>query len=240
MTVTPDLRLTTVLVAVDFGEASGRAVALAGAIAQRAGAELHAIHAETMDAPAYFTAEQVEELLAERARVLEQGRQYLYRFVGERTKARVNATIECKAPADAILHAADDADLVVMGSHGRRGPSRWWLGSIAERVLRLTRRPLLVVHADGAADPAIAELAVHAGAGLTGVAAWALALEIGRLFDVPVHDRRGEAAWPPEPPTAPGSLLVVAAPADSERHWHSTVGAPLVRRPDGAVLFVPE
>jgi hypothetical protein len=31
---------------------------------------------------------------------------------------------------------AAGVDLVVMGTHGRRGPSLWWLGSVAGRVLR--------------------------------------------------------------------------------------------------------
>jgi nucleotide-binding universal stress UspA family protein len=49
----------------------------------------------------------------------------------------------------AIVRDAHDwrADLIVMGTHGRRGPSRWMLGSVAERVGRLTEIPLLLVHA---------------------------------------------------------------------------------------------
>jgi hypothetical protein len=34
-----------------------------------------------------------------------------------------------------------------MGTHGRRGPRRWWLGSVAERVVRESRVPVLVVRA---------------------------------------------------------------------------------------------
>jgi len=50
--------------------------------------------------------------------------------------------------ADDILDAAAHADLVVLGTHGRRGASRWWLGSVAERVVRSARVPVLVVRAD--------------------------------------------------------------------------------------------
>jgi len=39
------------------------------------------------------------------------------------------------------------ADLVVMSTHGRSGPSRWVLGNVAERVLRHGETPLLLVHA---------------------------------------------------------------------------------------------
>jgi nucleotide-binding universal stress UspA family protein len=47
------------------------------------------------------------------------------------------------------------ADLLVLGTHGRRGVSRWILGSIASRVARITETPLLLVraHSDAAAAP---------------------------------------------------------------------------------------
>jgi len=37
------------------------------------------------------------------------------------------------------------ADLVVVGTHGRRGFSRWFLGSVAGRTARITQTPLLMV-----------------------------------------------------------------------------------------------
>jgi nucleotide-binding universal stress UspA family protein len=42
------------------------------------------------------------------------------------------------------------ADLVVMGTHGRRGVARALLGSVAEKVVRSASCPVLTVH--GAAD----------------------------------------------------------------------------------------
>lgn len=50
-------------------------------------------------------------------------------------------------PARAILAVADeiDADLIVMGTHARRGLKRAVLGSVTERVLRDTKRPVLTV-----------------------------------------------------------------------------------------------
>jgi nucleotide-binding universal stress UspA family protein len=37
------------------------------------------------------------------------------------------------------------AQLIVMGAHGRRGMSRWLLGSVAGRVAHLAQTPLLLV-----------------------------------------------------------------------------------------------
>ncbi|MGF1478765.1 MAG: universal stress protein [Cyanophyceae cyanobacterium] len=50
-------------------------------------------------------------------------------------------------PSSAILDYAQDlaADLIVMSSHGRTGMSRFMLGSVAERVVRLSKCPVLVI-----------------------------------------------------------------------------------------------
>lgn len=50
-------------------------------------------------------------------------------------------------PASEILEASREfgADLLVMATHGRRGPSRWVFGSVTEKVLRSASSPLLVL-----------------------------------------------------------------------------------------------
>jgi nucleotide-binding universal stress UspA family protein len=54
-------------------------------------------------------------------------------------------------PAEAIASYADDngADIIVMSSHGRSGPSRWAHGSVADKVLRASSIPVLIVRAPG-------------------------------------------------------------------------------------------
>jgi nucleotide-binding universal stress UspA family protein len=53
-------------------------------------------------------------------------------------------------PHEEILaYAGDvDADLLVLGTHGRTGLRRYLLGSVAERVVRLAEPPILTVHAE--------------------------------------------------------------------------------------------
>lgn len=48
----------------------------------------------------------------------------------------------------AILREADEwaADVIVIGTHGRRGIKRLIMGSVAESLLRVARRPVLLVH----------------------------------------------------------------------------------------------
>lgn len=57
------------------------------------------------------------------------------------------AHIADRAPYDGIISAADErnCDLIVMGSHGRRGLGKLLLGSQAQNVLTHTTRPVLVV-----------------------------------------------------------------------------------------------
>jgi nucleotide-binding universal stress UspA family protein len=47
----------------------------------------------------------------------------------------------------ALAAEASEADLIVMGTHGRRGIRRLLLGSVAEAVARSVSRPVLLVHA---------------------------------------------------------------------------------------------
>lgn len=56
-----------------------------------------------------------------------------------------------EAPAEIIDYAErSDTSLIVMATHGRSGIGRWALGSVADRVLRGTNRPVALVPARGA------------------------------------------------------------------------------------------
>ena len=59
----------------------------------------------------------------------------------------VETTVIDDVPARAIVEMADnvDAQLIVMGTHGRHGLTRALLGSVTERVLRMTSRPVMSV-----------------------------------------------------------------------------------------------
>jgi len=54
-------------------------------------------------------------------------------------------------PAQAIVGYAEQsgADIIVMSSHGRSGPSRWTHGSIADNIFRASCIPVLMVKAPG-------------------------------------------------------------------------------------------
>jgi nucleotide-binding universal stress UspA family protein len=232
----------TILVPVDFGEASARAVQLAGFVTQRyRSPALRLLHAETEDAPAYFTMEQLTALERQQQARRAQVSDYLQRFGRQHTLAPFVTAVDNRAPVDAILHEAEAALLVVMGTHGRHGPKRWWLGSVAERVLRATRAPLVITRA-GADMPAAAafqRIVVHAAAPLRGEQAWRYAVELAAQFGGAVEDAR----YGPIEPTlaaANATMLVAAKPAAQSEAWLSNFGEPLVRSSTIPILFVPE
>ena len=53
--------------------------------------------------------------------------------------------VDNRAPVQAILEAEGAHDLVIMGTHGRRGFNRWMFGSVAEGALRRAKRPFLLI-----------------------------------------------------------------------------------------------
>ncbi len=53
--------------------------------------------------------------------------------------------IEEGKPGNAIVKHAEDADVVVMGSYGRKGVGQKLLGSVAEKVVRRSSAPVTVV-----------------------------------------------------------------------------------------------
>src|ERR1700754_1416834 len=74
--------------------------------------------------------------------------------------ASVDTRIIDDLPAPAIVDTANkvDADVILMGTHGRHGWRRALLGSVTESVLRETERPLMSVPASLHAGPKIAKI----------------------------------------------------------------------------------
>ena len=136
----------TILVGVDFGDASARALGIARLLASAFQARLRALHAERFEPPPYFTIEQITALESERRIAQTTTADHLARFAAA-SAFQVESLVVDEPPVDAILDASSGADLIVLGTHGRRGPGRWWLGSVAERVVRAAAVPVLVTRA---------------------------------------------------------------------------------------------
>jgi nucleotide-binding universal stress UspA family protein len=145
-------RISRVLVGVDFDEASAAALKMAGSLAAAWGAQLTVFHAATEAVPAYFTASQIGQLEEERAQSRAAVGDQLRIFAERQMAGAVNVLVGEGPPQDAIIRFAASFDLIVVGTHRRHGPQRWWLGSVAEVLVRQSPRPVLVVPA-GASLP---------------------------------------------------------------------------------------
>jgi nucleotide-binding universal stress UspA family protein len=144
--------MSRALIGVDFDEASASALRVAGALAAAGNVEITVFHARTPEAPAYFTAAQIDALNAEREQSRAATANRLRAFAGEHVPTAAGVVVGEGPPQEAILRLAASFDLIVVGTHRRHGPQRWWLGSVAEAVVRHSPRPVLVVPA-GAALP---------------------------------------------------------------------------------------
>jgi hypothetical protein len=88
----------TVLVGVDFGDASARALAIGGVVASAFDARLRTLHAERFEPPPYFTLEQIAALEAERRQALAAATTYLTQFAAGASAYRVDAIVVDEPP----------------------------------------------------------------------------------------------------------------------------------------------
>jgi nucleotide-binding universal stress UspA family protein len=63
----------------------------------------------------------------------------------------VKSAISIGNPAEKIVEYADkeNMDIIIMSTHGRSGITRWALGSVADKVVRANRKPVLLIRARG-------------------------------------------------------------------------------------------
>lgn len=88
------------------------------------------------------------------AKALEEERVIAEAYLGDLAKSMtaeglaVSTEIIDGIAARAIVREAKPGDLIVMATHGRTGMKRWFIGSVAEEVLRHATVPVLLVRAD--------------------------------------------------------------------------------------------
>lgn len=142
---------TRIFVAVDGSNTSRRAFQAALALAKSNGAVLQPFYV-VENTPLYFEAPGYDPSVL-RNRLVEEGKELGAEFAKAMTDEGVKGELvvgEASSLDDVstvVLKAATDfnADLLVMGTHGRRGFQRLILGSVAERCVRQASLPVLLV-----------------------------------------------------------------------------------------------
>ena len=141
-----------IVVATDFSTASRPALAAALDLARRDGARLVVLH--VMMPPSPFVGDDLPGSWLElEARARRDAERRLAAAVSqaERSGIVTTGTLVKGAPAEVIVRVArrEGADLIVIGTHGRSGLGRLFMGSVAARVLGTATCPVLTVRGRG-------------------------------------------------------------------------------------------
>ena len=149
-----NVQIERVLAAVDFSDWTDPVLKTAAELAHRYDASLTVVYAEMFLPPPYFTERGIERI-ADFLETQRQAAQEHLQEVVEQTLGKEGIEVETRlveaSPTEGILRAAEPlgADMIVMGTHGRSGLNRLLLGSVAEKVMRQARVPVLTVRGVG-------------------------------------------------------------------------------------------
>jgi len=144
------LEIKLILCPVDFSEFSIRAYHYALSLAEHYRAKLVAQHIVELSRYPYAEYVATQGDYQEFSRALrEGGEERLQEFMKKHTHDEVQPELEVHegVAADSILSFAQERkmDLIVMGTHGRRGFDRLVLGSVTDRVMRTAPCPVLAI-----------------------------------------------------------------------------------------------
>lgn len=134
-----------ILVPTDGSPAAAAAIDHAVTIARRFDARIHALY--VVDATAYSTLEAGSSVVVEALESEGEGAVTTVAEGAEASGVPVTKRIVSGTAYRSILDYADEEgiDLIVMGTHGRRGLDRYLLGSVTERIVRSADQPVLTV-----------------------------------------------------------------------------------------------
>ncbi len=145
------LAVRKILYPTDFSDCARAALDHALFLAERHRCELHMLHAVVLhdhdpESPSHRFP-QPAQIFEHLFRIADSELAQLAGDHGASDFRLVQARRRGFSVAEVVLDYAGehDVDLVVMGTHGRRGPSRLLLGSVAERVVRRSRCPVLTL-----------------------------------------------------------------------------------------------
>lgn len=145
-------RISKILVPVDFSDNSGHAFDVAVALSRAAGNAPIVVHHVYFHPTHYYTTGKTFEEFA--AIMLGHAKRHFQEFAAKRDLSGINVTevyTLSEHTSQAILDtaAAENCDLTVIGARGRTNAAAVLLGSVAERLLRTIRVPLIAVKEPG-------------------------------------------------------------------------------------------
>jgi nucleotide-binding universal stress UspA family protein len=139
------MKITNILVPTDFSACSEQALDYALELAGKVDAKVHLL--TVIGVPTYGVPELGVGITAAKMDSLIEDSQHALGQVALSRKGVAETLVRAGDARDVILHTAEEvqADLIVMGTHGRRGISRALLGSVTEMIVRTSPIPVLTV-----------------------------------------------------------------------------------------------
>lgn len=139
-----------IMVPLDGSDTAERVLPIASAIAKHTGGTLHLTRVHGQWLPMMDAPPSASGIVAEAEREARDASElYVERTLESLRDSAVSATaaVRLGAPHEEIVKAATEegCDLIAMATHGRGGFNRFWLGSVADRVVREAEIPVLLV-----------------------------------------------------------------------------------------------
>ena len=142
-----------ILCPIDMSELSDLALKYAHVGARLFNASLTVLHAMHVEVPRYLSRELTAQVVKELDNAKTAGSQeleaHVRRILGETDSknVRMRYRVTDSEPAEAVMQAltGNQADLVVMGTHGYSGLKHWMLGSVTESILHRSKAPVFIV-----------------------------------------------------------------------------------------------
>jgi len=145
------IRITNVLVATDFSDASESALNYGREFARTFGATLHVLH--VVDNALVWAGPEAAgiDFMQLQAELEAGARSTLNRIVTTEDREQLRAVTAARtgrSPAfEIVAYAkAEGIDMILMGTHGRGTMGHLMMGSVAEKVVRIAPCPVLTVH----------------------------------------------------------------------------------------------
>lgn len=138
-----------ILVPTDFSELSLKAIKVANKYASIFDGKISLIHSHIpiteldepyaigMSSKIYQDYEEIEESIKKKLNTIAE------EHVDDKRRGEI--LVHIGNPAQSVVEVSEEHDIIIMSTHGRTGFSRFLLGSVAEKVLRMSKVPVMVV-----------------------------------------------------------------------------------------------
>lgn len=144
-----------ILVPTDFSDCAQQALVTATSLAEKLDAEVEILHVLWLPPPYVGTevmampvagGKDMQAMIKQRA---EEQLDKLVDTVGKPWESRLTKRLSPGDPASEVVRVAEEGghDLIIMGTHGRKGLTRLLLGSVAEKVVRNAECPVMTIRA---------------------------------------------------------------------------------------------